>query len=83
MSHYDKKVGEEFECELIEVAMQDTNTYRKYRKILLTKYPQKAGMGWPTYLIVDNLGEEFKIIGEIKGGMAKGEFRNKLKEIIG
>ena len=39
-------------------------------------------MGWPTYLVVLNPNDDFTIIGEIKGGMPKGEFRSKLEEII-
>ena len=82
MSHYDSKVTKEFDLDFIDVPMQDTNIYRKYRKILLSKYPNKDGMGWPTYLVVKNPLDDFKIIGEIKGGMSKGEFREKLNDIL-
>nr|WP_241434231.1 thioredoxin family protein [Prochlorococcus marinus] len=82
MSHYDKKVSNECGVEFIDVPMQDTNIYRIYRKILLTKYPNKEGMGWPTYLIVRNPSEDFSILGEIKGGMSKGDFRSQLTSII-
>ncbi|KGG15230.1 hypothetical protein EV06_1099 [Prochlorococcus sp. MIT 0602] len=68
--------------EFIDVPMQDTNQYRKYRRILISKYPNKEGMGWPTYLIVEEPLADFKIIGEIKGGMSKGEFRENLNDII-
>ena len=82
MSHYDATVSKELNLELIDVPMQDTATYRKYRKILLTQYPNKEGRGWPTYLIVRDLNDDFRIRGEVKGGMSKGDFRNKLKELI-
>ncbi|ABX08859.1 thioredoxin family protein [Prochlorococcus marinus] len=82
MSHYDSKVSNELECEFINVVLQETQVYRKYRRILLKQYPNKEGMGWPTYLIVSNPEEEFTIKGEIKGGMQKGDFRSKLKAII-
>ena len=82
MSHYDSKVTKEFELDFIDVPMQDTNIYRKYRKILLSKYPNKEGMGWPTYLIVNNPDEEFKVVGELKGGMSKGDFRSKLSKVV-
>ncbi|KGG18886.1 hypothetical protein EV11_1522 [Prochlorococcus sp. SS52] len=39
-------------------------------------------MGWPTYLIVRNPSEDFSILGEIKGGMSKGDFRSQLTSII-
>ena len=62
--------------------LQDTDTYRKYRKILLAQYPNKEGMGWPTYLLVDNPHSDFTILGEIKGGMSKGDFRDKIVNIL-
>ena len=82
MSHYDGKLSNELGLTFVGVMLQDTEMYKKYRKILLTKYPKKEGMGWPTYLVVSNIDSEFKIVGEIKGGMTKGDFRNKLNLII-
>ena len=82
MSHYDESVVLEFGLEFIDVPMQETQIYRKYRKILLSQYPNKEGMGWPTYLIVSSLDDDFKLIGEVKGGMSKGDFRTKISEVI-
>ena len=62
--------------------MQDTETYRRYRKVLLAQYPNKEGMGWPTYLVVEDPEGEFSIKGEIKGGMPKGDFRTKLSALL-
>ncbi|MEO1433870.1 MAG: thioredoxin family protein [Cyanobacteria bacterium J06633_8] len=83
MSFYDKKVAEELGLQFIDVKMQDTATYRKYRKVLLTQYPDKSEMGWPTYIICDSPEEEVKILGEVKGGHPKGEFRTRLQSVIG
>ncbi len=82
MSHYDKSVSTELGLDFINVMLQDTELYRRYRKILLAKYPNKEGMGWPTYLLVSNPDSEFEIHGEIKGGHPKGDFRNKLSRLI-
>lgn len=82
MSFYDKKVVEELGLEFIDVKMQDTNTYKKYRRILLTQYPDKSQMGWPTYLVCDTPEAEFRILGEVKGGHPKGEFRSKLQGVV-
>tara|TARA_B100000700_G_C14950410_1_gene811385 strand:+ start:899 stop:1207 length:309 start_codon:yes stop_codon:yes gene_type:complete len=82
MGFYDSKVSKELGCELINVMLQDTQTYRKYRKVLLSKYPDKSGMGWPTYLLVQDIDTDFKVIGELKGGMDKGEFRKKLSGLL-
>ncbi len=83
MSHYDSLVCEELGCLFINVMLQDTDTYRKYRKILLSKYPNKEGMGWPTYLLVTSSEDDFSVIGELKGGMTKGDFRTKLSTMLG
>lgn len=82
MSFYDQKVAEELGLEFVDVKMQDTATYRKYRKILLTQYPDKAEMGWPTYIVCESPEDNFKIVGEVKGAHPKGEFRTKLREVI-
>ena len=82
MSHYDSLVTEELGCLFVDCKLQDTDTYKKYRKILLSKYPNKEGMGWPTYLLVTDLDSDFNVIGELKGGMSKGDFRNKLSSLL-
>ena len=82
MSHYDGKVAAELGLGFVSVMLQDTETYRKYRKVLMAQYPNKEGMGWPTYLIVSNPEGEFVIHGELKGGMPKGDFRDKLSALI-
>ncbi|PZD70514.1 hypothetical protein C1752_11516 [Acaryochloris thomasi RCC1774] len=82
MSFYDQKVTEELGLEFVDVKMQDTETYRKYRKVLLSQYPDKSEMGWPTYIICDNPNADFQILGEVKGGHPKGEFRSRLQAVI-
>ena len=82
MSHYDSAVAEELGCTFVSVMLQDTEVYRRYRKILLTQYPNKEGMGWPTYLLVNNPEADFSILGELKGGMPKGDFRTKLRDLV-
>ena len=82
MSHYDASVAEELGLEFVSVMLQDTDTYRRDRKVLLAQYPSKEGMGWPTYLVVSEQEQEFAIHGEVKGGMPKGEFRERLRAVI-
>ena len=82
MSFFDSKVADELGLEFISVKLQDTTVYRKYRPILLKKYPTKEGMGWPTYLLVNNPDSDFEIIGELKGGIAKGGFRERLANLL-
>jgi len=82
MSFYDQKVAEELGLRFINCMMQDTATYRQYRKILLAQYPDKEGMGWPTYIVCDAPEAEFKILGEVKGGHPKGEFRSRLQAVL-
>ena len=83
MAFYDEKVAKELNLAFVDVKLQDTATYRKYRKVLLSQYPDKADMGWPTYIICDHLDDDFQIIGEVKGGHPKGQFRQRLQAVIG
>jgi hypothetical protein len=82
MSHYDASVAEELGLAFVSVMLQDTETYRRYRKVLLAQYPNKEGMGWPTYLMVENPEGDFRIHGELRGGMPKGDFRDRLSALI-
>lgn len=82
MSFYDQKVVEELGLRFINCMMQDTATYRQYRKVLLAQYPTKEGMGWPTYIVCDAPEGDFKILGEVRGGHPKGEFRTKLQAVL-
>lgn len=82
MSHYDAKVAEELGLTFVSVMLQDTVTYRLYRKVLLAQYPTKEGMGWPTYLVVSDVHAEFVVHGELKGGMPKGDFRERLQQLL-
>ncbi len=82
MSFFDSKVANELGVEFINVKLQDTQVYRKYRPILLKQYPSKEGMGWPTYLLVSNPESNYEIIGELKGGIPKADFRARLSELL-
>jgi hypothetical protein len=82
MSHYDASVSEELGCTFVSVLLQDTDVYRRYRRVLLAQYPGKEGMGWPTYLVVRDPEGDFTILGELKGGMPKGDFRTRLRLIL-
>ena len=82
MSFYDAKVADELGLTFVDIKMQDTATYRKYRQVLLAQYPDKSDMGWPTYLICEDPEGDFRILGEVKGGHPKGEFRKRLQAII-
>ena len=82
MSHYDARVAEELGLGFVSVMLQDTETYRRYRRVLLAQYPNKEGMGWPTYLMVRDAEASFVIHGELKGGMPKGDFRQRLQQLL-
>jgi hypothetical protein len=82
MSHYDELVCSELGCSFVSVMLQDTDTYRRYRRVLLAQYPNKEVMGWPTYLLVSDPEGDFTIHGELKGGMPKGDFRERLAALL-
>jgi hypothetical protein len=67
MSHYDAKVAEELGLAFVSVMLQ---------------YPNKEGMGWPTYLVVSDVHADFVVHGELKGGMPKGDFRERLQSLL-
>jgi len=82
MSNYDSRVATELGLGFVQVIIQDRPVYRKYRAVFCAQYPKVAGIhegaGWPTYFVMS----DDKLIGEIKGGMDKGEFRQRLKKIL-
>jgi hypothetical protein len=82
MSHYDGAVCTELGCSFVSVMLQDTEVYRRYRRVLLTQYPNKQDMGWPTYLLVTDPEGEFVIHGALRGGMPKGDFRTRLSALL-
>ena len=82
MSFYDAKVAKELDLEFIDVKMQDASIYRKYRQILMAQYPNKEEMGWPTYIVCNSPEADFQILGDVKGGHPKGEFRKRLQAIL-
>ena len=43
--------------------------------------PQET-RGFPTYLLVSNPDGEFSILGDIRGGMEKGKFRERLSTLL-
>ena len=82
MSHYDNKVAEELGCTFVTVVPSRQRHLRKYRKILLAQYPTQGRDGMATYLLVSDPEGTFAIHGELKGGMQKGEFRERLSTLL-
>ena len=82
MSAYDSQVTEELGLEFLLISNDDPNTWNKYQKIFHST-PQE-GRGFPMYLLVSNAEDEklFSILGDIKGGMSKGEYRDRLSSLI-
>lgn len=83
MAFFDEKIAAELGLSFVDCKLQNREVYGKYRKILLSQYPDKKDMGWPTYIVADNAETDFTIIGEVKGGHPKGEFRSRLKAAAG
>jgi len=79
MSFYDQ-VQQELGLQFIDVKCR-IPLLPKYRKILLSQYPDKAEMGWLTYLICESPEGEFQIL-RGKGGHPKGEFRSRLQAVL-
>jgi hypothetical protein len=47
--------------------------------VLLAQDPGRQGMGWPTDRVVSEVEADFLIHAEVKGGMAKGDVRERLR----
>ena len=83
MSKLDAAVCQELEMTLIKVSMQDIDSYANYRHVLLKQYPDLEGIGFPTYIVVDDASSlDCEIKGVIRGGMDKGAFRKKLQSFL-
>ena len=80
MSAYDSHVVEELGYKFILVSNDDPTTWNKYWRIYNTT--PKETRGFPTYLLVSDPDVEFSILGDIRGGMSKGEFRERLSSLI-
>lgn len=74
-------VANELEIELLEIKMQDAKLYREYRSILLEAFPGKEGMGWPTYIVVDETNDN-EILGTIVGGKPKPQLKREIVACI-
>ena len=77
MSHIDQKVADEMAIDFSVCKVTEVDDYVKFRHILLLRYPDLEGVGYPTYVLVDEL-ENPTMLGSMRGGMDKGEFRKKL-----
>ena len=81
MSKYDAKVAGEEGVGFEVCNITDVDDYVKYRSVLLLRYPTLEKVGYPTYVLVDEI-EDPTMVGSIRGGMDKGSFRTKLKKLI-
>ena len=82
MAKFDSKVAAEEGLDYAVCKITNVDDYVKYRSVLLLKYPDLEGVGYPTYVLVDKL-EEPTMLGSFRGGMDKGKFRAKLKSLLG
>ena len=74
MSFYDAKVAKELDLEFIDVKMQDTATYRKYRQILMAQYPDKKIWDGPHTSSVSLLKVILKLLAKSKADIQKENF---------
>lgn len=81
MSHIDHKVAAELDLEFHTCRVTDIDDYVKYREVLMLRYPDLEGVGYPTYIVIDQL-ENPTMLGSLRGGFDKGVFRTKLQEIL-
>ena len=81
MSHIDSKVAAELDLNFVACRVSDIDEYIKYRHILLLRYPTLDDVGYPTYVLVDDLDSPI-MLGCLRGGFDKGDFRRKLQSML-
>jgi thiol-disulfide isomerase/thioredoxin len=82
MATFDAKVAEELGLAYVAVDLRSPDIYRRYRNVLLKQYPLKRELQLPTYILVDDPEGEFKIHGDISGGLPESMFRSRLQELM-
>ncbi|MFQ6540096.1 MULTISPECIES: thioredoxin family protein [Aphanothece] len=82
MSAFDAKVAGDLGLSFVDVDLRNPEVYRRYRKILLTRFPYKQSLALPTYLLVDEPSGDFSILGEVIGGMPEQVFRDGLQALL-
>lgn len=78
----DSRVAAEHDLTFIDVNINDTETYKHYRPILLEQHPERTSIALPTYLLVSDPDNNHQIHGEITGAMSEAEFREHLSGLI-
>lgn len=81
MSHYDAKVAAELNLEFVDCKLDRLDDWKQYRSLFMKAYPDKEGIGFPTYVVADEV-EHPKLFGFFKGGSDKGEYRRKLEALL-
>ena len=81
MAHIDHKVAAELGLGYVKCKVSDIDEYIKYRHILLLRYPTLDDVGYPTYVLVDDLDSPV-MLGALRGGFDKGDFRRKLQNML-
>ncbi|MCP9927744.1 thioredoxin family protein [Cyanobium sp. CH-040] len=82
MATFDARVAEELAVAYVVVDLTSPEIYRRYRGILLQKYPLKRELKLPTYLLVDDPEGDFTIHGDISGGLPEDLFRSRLEALV-
>lgn len=79
MAAFDARVAASLGLAFVDVDMKDTELYRRYRKVLLERYPLKRELHIPAYLLVEDPEGAFSIHGEIAGPCAEADFTSRLQ----
>jgi hypothetical protein len=79
MAAFDARVAGSLGLAFVDVDMKDTALYRRYRKVLLERYPLKRELQIPAYLLVEDPEGSFAIHGEISGPVSEADFSSRLR----
>lgn len=79
MAGFDAGVAASLGLAFVDVDMKNTELYRRYRTVLLQRYPLKRELQIPAYLLVADPEGDFSIHGEIAGPCSQADFASCLR----
>ena len=83
MAKFDQGAVEQLGYEFQTVNRGDTEEWEKYQYVLDQIYGPEDVIGFPSYIAVEGTDEtDMVALGEVRGGMDKGKFKEKIQLVI-
>ena len=83
MAKFDQRAIEQLGYEFQTVKRSDPEDWEKYQYVLDQIYGPEDVIGFPSYIAVEGTSEtDMVALGEVRGGMDKGKFKEKIQLVI-